>query len=207
MYISKINDCSEQHEAIKAFIMQNSFAILVVIGADGTPHATHLPLELDTTEGGTWRLVGHVARANPAWQMWQQNPKGLAIFSGADAYISSSWYEKPNVSTWNYLAVHFSGVIREVTDMAQKIEILRNLTNHYESSMPQPRFFERLGAEYVQREMRGLVVFEMEVQQIQFAKKLSQNRNDTDYQNIMQKLSDTTNENAQKIAQAMQQLR
>lgn len=207
MYISKINDYSEQHEAIKAFIAQNGFAILVVIGTNGTPHATHLPLELETTEGGTWRLVGHVARANPAWQMWQQNPNALAIFSGEHAYISSSWYEKPNVSTWNYVAVHLSGTIREIEDVAQKIEILRNLTNNYESSMKQPRFFESLGAEYVQREMRGIIVFEMEIQNIQFIKKLSQNRNETDYQNIIQKLYQSNDENAQKIAQDMQQLR
>lgn len=203
MYISKINDYSDQSEAIKAFIAQHSFAALVVVGADGMPHATHLPLELETTEGGTWRLVGHVARANPAWQMWQQNPNALAIFSGAHAYISSSWYEKNNVSTWNYLAVHLSGVIKEVEDVARKIEILKNLTNHYESSMTQPRFFESLGEEYVRREMRGIIVFEVQVQKVQFAKKLSQNRNDTDYQNIIAKLSISSDENAQKIGQEM----
>lgn len=207
MYVSKINDYSEQQEAIKAFIAQNSFAVLVVIGADGMPHATHLPLELETTEGGVWRLLGHVARANPAWQMWQQNPNALAIFSGAHTYISSSWYEKPNVSTWNYIAIHLSGVIREIQETAQKIEILRNLTNRYESNMKNPRFFESLSAEYVQREMRGLVVFELAIQKIQFAKKLSQNRNDTDYQNITTQLFELNDENAQKIAKEMQQIR
>lgn len=207
MYISKINDYSDQHEAIKAFIAQNSFAALVVVGADAMPHATHLPLELETTEGGDWRLVGHVARANPAWQLWQQNPSALAIFSGAHAYISSSWYEKNNVSTWNYVAVHLSGVIREVQATARKIEILKNLTNHYESSMKKPRFFESLGAAYVEREMRGIIVFEIEIQNIQFAKKMSQNRNENDYQHIITELSQSTDENAQKVAQEMQLIR
>lgn len=206
MYVSKINDYSEQREEIKAFIEQYSFGLLVAVNADGMPHATHLPLELEITEGGEWRLSGHVARANEAWKIWEQNPKAIAIFSGAHAFVSSSWYEKNNVSTWNYLAVHLSGEVRIVQDETQKMESLRRLTNRYESGMKTPRSFESLGMDYIRREMRGIVVIEMAIQKIDFAKKLSQNRNSTDFQNIIHELSTSTDINSQKVAEEMRKI-
>ena len=53
-----------------------------------------------------------MARANSQWQSAAGRPV-LAIFHGPHAYISPSWYESADVvPTWNYVAVHVSGVLR-----------------------------------------------------------------------------------------------
>lgn len=209
MYVSKINDESGEREKALDFMKNNGFALLVTNDANGFPHATHLPLMIEQRDDEKLFLVGHLARANFVWQNWEkttesgENVKALAVFSGSHAFISSSWYEKSNVSTWNYLSVHATGHVRIVREAARMKEMLKNLTNHYESGMKTPRNFESLGDDYVTKEMRGLVCFEMAVEKLEFAAKLSQNRNDRDYQNIVKELEETQDPNAAQIAEEM----
>ena len=55
-------------------------------------------------------LFGHVSAANPQAQGFNQGKvAALAIFSAGHSYVSSSWYEQENVSTWNYRSVQVKG--------------------------------------------------------------------------------------------------
>lgn len=36
----------------------------------------------------------------------------LQYLTGHITYVSFSWYERENVPTWNYIAVHINGKIR-----------------------------------------------------------------------------------------------
>ncbi|MFM2269682.1 MAG: hypothetical protein RL757_3123 [Bacteroidota bacterium] len=207
MYINKINDESGEHQKALDFMEKNAFALLVSTDELGFPHATHLPISVEFDDTGNLKLTGHIAKANFIWQQWEKNDRVLVVFSGAHAYISSSWYEKSNVSTWNYLTVHAHGHIGIVSDPEAMKEMLRKLTERYESSMEKPRLMETMDQNDVKKEMRGLVCFEILVTKLQFSAKLSQNRNDKDYQNIIKKLDESDDTDVKNVATEMKKRR
>ena len=200
MYIPKINEEYDQ-ERIFDFIRKNSFGILVSSN-NNQPTATHIPMELDFESENAPILRGHVAKANPHWQLWGAHPQALVIFSGVHFYISSSWYEKENVSTWNYMAVHVYGVIK-IVEEEKLFESLRHLTNKYESPQENPLYFEQLQEESVRKQMRAIVGFEINIERIEAKAKLSQNRNDKDYQNIVNQLHKSEDFQAHEVAEEM----
>lgn len=54
---------------------------------------------------------------------------------------------------------------------------------------------------------RGIVAFEIEIQDIQSTKKMSQNRNDLDHKNIVLELEKTKNEQSIAVADEMKKCR
>ncbi len=195
----------ENLPALLSFLKKNGFATLVS-QHEGRPWATHIPLFLEEKPDGSWSLSGHIARANPSWRSFGENAEVLAIFSGPHSYVSSSWYEKLNVSTWNYLAVHVYGRLR-VMEGEELLEALKKLTNKYEAGQADPLLVEKMPPVYVAREMRGIVGFEIEPTSIQGTWKLSQNRSDTDYQRIIEELEKLGEAGAAEVAEEMRQLR
>ena len=67
------------------------FATLVVLTDKGLA-ANHIPFFLSEKEGEFGVLRGHVARANPVWQIFKPESEVLVIFGGAQHYITPSLY-------------------------------------------------------------------------------------------------------------------
>jgi len=199
MYIPELYK-NESQEEITAFLQKNSFGILVN-QVDGKLWATHIPLELDRNENGKQILLGHLSKENPQWQSFTSEEKVLAIFSGPHTYISSSWYEKENVPTWNYIAVHIYGTIKIIEGQAV-IDSLKKLVDKYESHSENPVRIEAL-SERTMRQAAGIVAFEIEIESIEAVKKMSQNRNDKDYHNIITQLEVSKNQEAKVVADEM----
>ena len=88
-------------------------------------------MALDIDENGEDVLVGHMSKLNPQWGNFHDNEEVLAIFNGPHTYVSSSWYEKENVPTWNYIAVHVYGKIKIIVG-AELLNSLRKLVDKYE---------------------------------------------------------------------------
>ena len=188
--------------ALLDFIRHNSFGILIGNNTEGVPWGTHIPIELEFLEEGTPVLRGHVSKANPHAAILAQNPKALAIFSGAHAYVSSSWYAQENVSTWNYSAVHVYGTIRLLTQ-EELLDNVTKLTSRYEAGVEKPLYVQNMTLEKVMKEIRGIVGFEMTLDEIHGKAKLSQNRNPQDYDNIITELEKTGDAQAQGVADDM----
>src|SRR6185436_9306981 len=112
MYIPRLNRLEDADEVWR-FVDANSFALLVS-QVEGRPYATHIPILAANRPNGEKYLHGHIARANPHWKHWREEEEVLAVFAGPHAYVSSSWYDHPNVPTWNYIAVHVYGRLRVV---------------------------------------------------------------------------------------------
>lgn len=205
MFVPKINAWKEDAD-IKQFIKENAFGILILTDAHGIPQATHIPILLEQTENGTTVLRGHVSRANPSGKLIGTSKNALVIFHGAHSYVSSSWYEKENVSTWNYTAVHIYGKIRELTD-AELLENVTHLTEKYESAMKKPRQVASMSQDMIHKEMRGIIGFEMSLEDVQAKRKLSQNRNDPDYTNVVNELEQTPDAASKAVAEEMKKLR
>lgn len=182
MYTAKINR-NENTEELHEFIHANGFAILVST-VDDKSWATHVPLLLSRDKK---TLQGHVAKGNKQWKEWNADTEVLAIFQGPHAYISSSWYDHENVSTWNYLAVHVYGKLKIQTEQ-ELLNSLKELTDKYEKQSENPASVDRMNPNYVKREMQGIVGFEIEISKMEATYKLSQNRDAKNHESIVSEL-------------------
>lgn len=186
---------NENPEEIRNFLKDNSFGILIN-HTNGKLTATHIPIEIEINAEGKEILQGHISKLNPQAEGFKENDQVLAVFTGPHSYISSSWYDHENVPTWNYIAVHVYGRIKIVA-YEKSVEQLKKLVDKYEEHSENPVRVEDL-SEKTMREARGIFGFEIEIDEIQATKKLSQNRDDQNYKNIISELKKT--ENAQSIA-------
>lgn len=202
MYIPELYK-NENQEDIQNFIHQNGFAILIN-QTNGKFWATHIPLLLEEKDGKQM-LVGHISKENPQAESFNTNDEVLVIFHGAHSYISSSWYDHENVPTWNYLAVHVYGKLQLHT-LDESIEALKRLVNKYEAKSEKPIRVEDLSKKTM-LQARGIVSFEIAINTIEAKKKLSQNRDDKNYQNIITELEKTNDNQAIAIAQEMKKNR
>ena len=195
---------NENLEEVKNFLIANSFGILIN-HTHGILTGTHIPMELDTDENGDDVLVGHISKANPQWENFEDNQDILAIFNGPHSYVSSSWYEKENVPTWNYIAVHIYGKIK-IIEGDELLDSLKKLLIKYEADSENPVTMEKMSAENL-RQINGIVGFSIKINEIQAAYKLSQNRNDTDYHNIIDKLDKRDDTKTKEVAKEMKRRR
>lgn len=185
-------------EEITNFIRRNGFGILVS-NVEGRPWATHLPLMV-SPDGKT--LSGHVAMANLQWKHFSNGTEVLAIFQGPHTYISSSWYTHENVPTWNYLAAHVYGTV-EVIEGERLYQSLKTLVDHYEQASAQPVSVEKMTPAYLQKQMNGLVGFEIQITKMEASWKLSQNRDEENYQRIIDQLERRGDEHSTLVAAEM----
>jgi transcriptional regulator len=185
-------------DEIKKFIKENSFGILVTL-ADGKLIATHIPLALSDNDT---KLRGHISRANKQWQSFPTDREVLAIFSGPHAYISSSWYDHENVPTWNYIAAHVYGKIKIIESEAL-YESLKHMVDKYEQHSEYPVALDKMSPEYIKQSMRGIVGFEITISNIEATFKLSQNRDQKNYENIINQLEKRNDQQSNAIASMM----
>ncbi|QHS57247.1 FMN-binding negative transcriptional regulator [Mucilaginibacter sp. 14171R-50] len=199
MYVPKHFHLSDQQEAI-SFMQQYSFATIVTM-MNGIPEATHLPFLVEQ-RGENVVLVSHFARANPQSRA-VFNEKSLVIFTEPHAYISPSNYEKElSVPTWNYLAVHAYGKATLIDNEAQVAQLLEKMIGFYEAGYRAQ--WDKLPEDYKLKMMNGITAFEIVVEDLQGKKKLSQNRTETERQNIINSLSVSPNKSETDIAVFMQ---
>jgi len=109
------------------------------------------------------------------------------------------------VPTWNYLAVHVYGRPRLVTDPDEAHELIKGLVDRYEGSIEEDRRYtvDGLPADFLESQMRGIVAFEILVDEIQASFKLSQNRDQKNYENVIAELRKSDNQKSQNVAEIM----
>ena len=153
-------------------IRANPLATLITSADE--PIVTHAPLVLDDRVE-PWRLLGHVARANPHWQTWEKVPIVVAVFQGGDAYVSPSLYSaRKAVPTWNYAVVHLRGRLKLIHDSDGKEVVLKALIEQHDR--PYHAQWDALEPDFRESMKSGIVAFEIEVERIDVKFKLSQNR-------------------------------
>jgi transcriptional regulator len=190
-------------EIIADFIKSVSLGTLVSQDAE-YPMATHIPMELEEDENGKQYLHGHIAKENPHGNLFVNQPKVLVIFhSPVSHYISSSWYEKANAPTWNYMSVHLYGNIR-ILNETETWQSVSKLTDRHEQLSEKPVSLATL-PNHVQRQLKGVTGFEISIEKTEAAFKLSQNRNDKDYKNIIIELEKLNTPESRLMAKVLQE--
>jgi len=180
----------------------DAFGTLISVAA-GAPLATHLPV-LYRRDDARVTLTGHWARANPQWSAIE-GQRVLFILHGPHAYISPRWYTDPqrNVPTWDYAAAHLYGHARLIHDPARLEEVVAALAAHFEAGAAAPW---RIGAALpTEQLLRGIVGFELAVDDIQLKFKLNQNHSPANVAGTIAALRSQGREGAAALAALMQQ--
>lgn len=201
MYIPKYYR-EEDRTKIIEFLKTNNFPALVSHDGERLT-ATHLPTETIANADGSLTILGHMSRANPQWKSFGDQ-EVLLIFQGAHTYISPRWYNHVNVPTWNYMMVHVYGKPRMVEGEELRSLLARLVKKH---EVETGYSMEGLPADFVEKEMRGVAGFALEVTRIEAAYKLSQNRDDESYASIIRELERRGDENSAQVAGAMRRIR
>ena len=170
-------------EVVRAFVASHPLATLIANTGQGLI-ANHLPmLWRAATEGagGAGVLRGHIARANTLWRQAGQGSSVLTIFTGAQHYISPSWYPSKHVDgrvvpTWNYASVQMRGHVRFIEDGAWLRALVDELTSIHERSQPTPWRLSDAPADYIEKMLRAIIGVEIEVTGVEAKFKGSQNR-------------------------------
>ena len=79
---------------------------------------------------------------------------------------------------------------------------LVSLLQKYEQHRKDPVLWENLSPQ-TKKQIKGIVGFKINIHEVQAAYKLSQNRKDEDYQNIIDKLNEEKDLNSHQIAEVM----
>ncbi|WP_108661405.1 FMN-binding negative transcriptional regulator [Acuticoccus kandeliae] len=193
----------EDRASLFATIRAARLANFVTATADG-PLVTPLPLLIAPDEGPHGVLYGHLARANPQWQIPAIGP-GVAVFMGPDAYITPSWYATKQetgkvVPTWNYISVHASGPVEFFEDPARLHDVVRRLTDHHEGERAAPWAVSDAPEKFVEAQLRGIVGLRMEITALEGKRKLSQNRNAPDRAGVATGLAESDRQSDRAVA-------
>jgi len=176
-------------------------------GEDGAPVATHLSLLWQDDGSANGSLIGHMARANPHWQLFARGPESLALFWGPHAYVSPTWYAPgPKVPTWNYVTVHAYGRPQIVEDTKGTLDVLSKLAAAYEGTDAAAWSLGRLPPGNAEAQTRGIVAFRMPLSRIETKIKLSQNRDMEDRRRVIAKLEGSDSQDAKATAKWMKRV-
>lgn len=159
------------------FARERGFGSLMINGEAG-PLVAHVPFLLEA-EGNQAEL--HLVRSNPIARRVRVGPvEAVIAVNGPDGYVSPDWYGVPDqVPTWNYIAVHLRGTLMPVPE-AELHAVLDRLSAHFEDVLrpKTPWVSSKMSDGVMERMMRAIVPFKLEIAQIEGTWKLGQNKPD-----------------------------
>lgn len=175
-------------QAILDFIEENPFAFMTGSFSSGAQIATQIPVLLEERDGELY-LQGHIMRNTDHHKAFVENPNALLVFTGPSCYVSASWYSNPQIgSTWNYMSVHVAGQVKFMSE-EELIAFMQKLTLKFEKGNDQsPTFYKNMPDSFLSKMMPAIVGFEIKADKIENVFKLSQNRDEKSYLNIISKL-------------------
>ena len=159
-----------------AFARDRSFGVLAANGPDG-PMLSHVPFLLN--EAGDVAEL-HLVRSNPIARALKQPIAVTIAVVGGDTYVSPDWYGVDDqVPTWNYVAVHMTGVL-ELRPQEELLDLLDRQSALFENRLlpKEPWTTAKMEDETMQKLMRMIVPCRMKITGMDGTWKLSQNKPD-----------------------------
>ncbi|WP_333827288.1 FMN-binding negative transcriptional regulator [Pararhodobacter sp.] len=177
-------------EAIAAVMEAAPLACIVAQTGEGLV-ANHIPL-LAVPDNA---LIGHVALANDMHRVMDDGQEVLAVFRGAEGYVSPNFYPSKqehhrHVPTWNYQVVHVHGTIRFQHDERARRAAVGLLTRNHERRVNGTDAWRMADApaDYMAQMLANIVAFRIDISRVLAKSKLSQNREAGDYQGAIEGL-------------------
>ena len=202
VYTPPFNRTDDEDE-LRALVAHVRAGWLVTNGQEAAPSATYLPV--------IWRgdkVIAHFARANPHWREIGSETPALVIVTGPDAYVSPTWYagkaeDGRVVPTWNYSAVHLSGLARVHEEPDWLRWAVEELTDEHEGGRDEPWHVTDAPRSYIDSQLRGIVGVELIVSKVEGKAKLSQNRSRADRAGVVAGLRQSGRPDEQGVAEQM----
>lgn len=198
---------AQKDEDVLAFIEHHPFALICgSTDVRSSYSATHLPFLLDRREEGLF-LQAHLMKHTDHYKTFEKNKDVLVVFSGPHCYVSASWYTHPHSgSTWNYMSVQAQGKISIMSEK-ELLQFMDKLTLKFESgNTNSPTYIKNIPEEYVSRLMPAIVGIEIKIEKLEHTFKLSQDKDDESYENIIKHL-EQRDANSKLVAQEMKKLK
>lgn len=198
----------DDRDAMTAFIEARHFATLVVSGEAG-PVAAHIPMIVNRDATGLpVSLEGHVARNNPLAAVAARPVRALAIFVGADAYVTPSLYLSKRehgkvVPTWNYVAVHVSGEVEAFDDAGALLTQVNRITDAMEQPAAVPWKVGDAPDDYVAKMLNAITGVRLKIDALEGIRKLSQNRSEADRASVLNGFTHSNDPAARQLAAEM----
>jgi transcriptional regulator len=198
----------DDREEMAALIATRHFATLIVSSEAG-PVAAHIPMILRRDDTGQpVAIEGHVARGNPIAALAATPVRALAIFSGADAYVTPSLYLSKRehgkvVPTWNYMAVHISGTLEAFNDASALREQVSEITDMMEQPAAVPWKVSDAPDDYIAKMLNAITGVRLKIDAMEGIAKLSQNRPEGDRTGVLNGFQHSNDHAARQLAAEM----
>ena len=169
---------TQEAQANLDFARTRAFGVLAVASGEAAPMVSHVPFLLDD-DGALVHL--HLVRSNPIARALRNGALDARIaVSGPDSYVSPDWYGVDDqVPTWNYIAVHLTGVI-ELRPQAELHALLNRQSAHFETQLAPkaPWTTAKMSDGVMESMMRQIVPCAMRVSGVDGTWKMNQNKPD-----------------------------
>lgn len=187
---------------IVQFLNHNSLGIIISSTGVFEPIVSHIPF-LVAQENEDLILEGHIAVLNPQVEHLRKGKTCMVVFQGPNTYISSSVYTHENVPTWNYQAVHVYGTVEEMTALELE-QHLKLSVEKFESRRHKQLHFEQFSPSMIAAYSKEIHGVRIRSYKTEVAFKMSQNRSEVDYKNIVDDLSSSPDFRDLEVAKVMQ---
>jgi transcriptional regulator len=129
----------------------------------------------------------------------------VAIFSGAQAYISPSFYATKAetgkvVPTWNYDVVAVHGRLVAHDDPDWVLGLVTSLTNRHEHNRTEPWQVTDAPASYTRAQLRAIVGVELVISKVEGKAKMSQNQPERNRTGVIAGLKGSAAQSDQLVA-------
>jgi transcriptional regulator len=184
-------------EKIVDWLAEYPLVTLVTADEQGRPRSSVSPLLLRRSEDDL-RLYAHLDRRNPQVEHLAAQRPVLVIAQGPQAYVSPAWFKRrPAAPTYLHLTVHVQAR-PELLDQAAAIDVLLDTVAAFERDRDGWEYDG--GERYLQGMSKGIAAFELHVDGVEAACKLSQNRDHEERIAIAARLSQSTESGERAIA-------
>lgn len=182
---------------IFSFIKKHPFATFVMNGDNLL--ATHIPVLVEG-EPGNFRLYAHIAEKNEQYPYLKDGAEALIIFHGPQSYVSSSWYEDVDISTWDYSAVHVNVKIK-IQSREELKNSLKNLIQEFEQEQEKPLYYEQIPQQMIEDHLPYITGFWGEPFKVQAIAKLHQGYGKKDVDSVVKHLKTRANKDADALSE------
>ena len=155
-----------------SFARNRGFGTLCLNHDDG-PLLSHVPFVL--SDDGHF-AEAHLVRSNPILKLLDAPKPAVIAVSGGDSYLSPDWYGLDDqVPTWNYIAVHLRGTLRQLPADDLK-GILERLSGQFEEKLApkKPWTLDKVTAETYRKLSLQIVPIRLDITDVQGTWKLAQ---------------------------------
>jgi transcriptional regulator len=180
-------------------LSRHNLGSVISTGADGWPRASTSPLIIRPDPDGRPRLYAHIAKQNPQVEHLRERRPLLYVAQGPRAYVSPAWFpRRPAAPAYLHVTVHVRAR-PELLDDERTAWLLLETVETFERRRPRPWRYNS-GRRFLESSARAVAGFELLVDGIEAACKLSQERSPEERALIAAALEESESSDERAIA-------